>query len=250
MAARIKSRNSRSHSTLVKLYQQKFDFTWQLDRSNSTVKLDLAATDQPTGGIVDIVDGSNFLYSYVEPIVSWHLTRPLKTGNLELGFLWFVKAFLAVTPHISIYRKFFVLLSPAILGFFFRVLRKKALFAWKSLSWKKKSNWFVNPYPHDFHFAVVVAVVAASYLLAVQKGAMPPLLDGWRWRWQPQVLCWQSKRDCTGIFWSGSCVFLGLILNSPDASDIVCCVLSPGSLCHRGQLQPSWMGNLMAVDAV
>jgi hypothetical protein len=50
------------------------------------------------------------------------------------GFLLFVKAFLAVTPHISIYRHFFVLLSPAILVFSFRVLREKASFAEKSLS--------------------------------------------------------------------------------------------------------------------
>jgi hypothetical protein len=44
-------------------------------------------------------------------------------------FLLFVKAFLAITPHISIYRHFFVLLSPAILDFSFRVLCEKALFA-------------------------------------------------------------------------------------------------------------------------
>jgi hypothetical protein len=45
------------------------------------------------------------------------------------GFLLFAKAFLAVTSHFSIYRHFFVLLSPAILGFSIRVLRKKASFA-------------------------------------------------------------------------------------------------------------------------
>jgi hypothetical protein len=51
-------------------------------------------------------------------------------------------------------------------------------------------------------------------------------------------------------FDQGLVSFLGLTLNSPDASDIVCCVLSPGSLCHCGQSQPSLMGILMAVDAV
>jgi hypothetical protein len=49
--------------------------------------------------------------------------------SFNLWFLLFVKAFLAITPNISIYRHFFVLLSPAILGFSFRVLRKKASFA-------------------------------------------------------------------------------------------------------------------------
>ncbi len=39
-------------------------------------------------------------------------------------------------------------------------------------------------------------------------------------------------------------------LNSPDASDIVCCMLSPGPLCHRVHSQSSLMGNLMVVDAV
>jgi hypothetical protein len=41
----------------------------------------------------------------------------------------FVNAFLAVTSHFSTYRHFFVSLSPAMLGFSFRALRKKASFA-------------------------------------------------------------------------------------------------------------------------
>jgi hypothetical protein len=61
----------------------------------------------------------------------------------------------------------------------------------------------------------------------------------------------------SGVAWSGvdpllirvSCL-LGSDPKSPDASDIVCCVLSLGSLHHCGQLQPSLMGNLMMVDAV
>jgi hypothetical protein len=41
---------------------------------------------------------------------------------------------------------------------------------------------------------------------------------------------------------------MGLILNSPDASDIVCCVLSPNSPCNRSQLQPSLTINLIAIE--
>ncbi len=43
--------------------------------------------------------------------------------------------------------------------------------------------------------AVVVSMVAAVAVLAVQKVAMSLPLDGWRWRWR-----WRSKRGCTGIF--------------------------------------------------
>ncbi len=67
---------------------------------------------------------------------------------LGCEFLLFVKAFLAVTPHISIYRHFFVLLSPAILGFSFHVLRNKASFT-KSLFLDKKLNridWLIPTY--------------------------------------------------------------------------------------------------------
>jgi hypothetical protein len=48
---------------------------------------------------------------------------------LNPRFLLFAKAFLAITSHFSIYHHFFVLLSPAILGFSFRVLREKASLA-------------------------------------------------------------------------------------------------------------------------
>jgi hypothetical protein len=42
-----------------------------------------------------------------------------------------------------------------------------------------------------------------------------------------------TQRECNGIIRSGSCVFLGLALNSPDTSDIGCCVPPPSSLCHN-----------------
>jgi hypothetical protein len=48
--------------------------------------------------------------------------------HLVPRFLLFVKAFLAVTSHLCAYHHFFVLLCPAILGFSFLALRKKALF--------------------------------------------------------------------------------------------------------------------------
>jgi hypothetical protein len=87
-------------------------------------------------------------YSYIKKHRSrWELVRSLlatcskvliweilncywtRSTTVSKWFLLFVKAFLAVTPHISIYCHFFVLLSPAILGFSFRILREKALFA-------------------------------------------------------------------------------------------------------------------------
>jgi hypothetical protein len=50
-------------------------------------------------------------------------------GAIPKQFLLFVKAFLANTPHISVYPHVVVLLSPAILGFSFRVFCDKASFA-------------------------------------------------------------------------------------------------------------------------
>ncbi len=45
----------------------------------------------------------------------------------------------------------------------------------------------------------------------------------------------EPKGIALASFDQGLVSILGLTLNSPDASDIVCCMLSPGSLCHRGQ---------------
>ncbi len=50
-------------------------------------------SDQPTVGIVEIVYGSIFFYSYVHPIQSWHLTRQLNKEELDLRtllFSWFL----------------------------------------------------------------------------------------------------------------------------------------------------------------
>ncbi len=50
-------------------------------------------SDRSTVGIVEIVCGSNFFHSYVDPIYSWHLTRQLKKENLDLctfAFSWFL----------------------------------------------------------------------------------------------------------------------------------------------------------------
>jgi hypothetical protein len=58
----------------------------------------------------------------------------LVTKPTNFRFLLFAKAFLAVTSHFSTYRHFFELLCPAILGFSFRSLRKKASFAQNFLS--------------------------------------------------------------------------------------------------------------------
>jgi hypothetical protein len=44
-------------------------------------------------------------------------------------FRLFANAFLAVTPHFSIYRHYFFSLSPAIFGAPFRIFREKVLFA-------------------------------------------------------------------------------------------------------------------------
>ncbi len=46
-------------------------------------------SDQPTVGIVPIVYGSIFFYSYVDPIHSWHLTRWLNKEELDLCTLVF-----------------------------------------------------------------------------------------------------------------------------------------------------------------
>jgi hypothetical protein len=49
-------------------------------------------SDQPTIGIVKIVNGCKFFYSYKDPIHSWHLTRQLKKEDLDLKtllFSWF-----------------------------------------------------------------------------------------------------------------------------------------------------------------
>ncbi len=50
-------------------------------------------SDRPTVGIVNSVYGSIFLYSYVVPIHSWHLTRQLNKKDLDLrtlSFRWFL----------------------------------------------------------------------------------------------------------------------------------------------------------------
>ncbi len=50
-------------------------------------------SDRPTVGIVKIVYGSIFFYSYADPIHSWHLTRQLNTEDLDLrtfAFSWFL----------------------------------------------------------------------------------------------------------------------------------------------------------------
>ncbi len=46
-------------------------------------------SDWPTVGIVEIVYGSNFFYSYVDPIHSCHLTRQLNKEDLDLRTLSF-----------------------------------------------------------------------------------------------------------------------------------------------------------------
>ncbi len=45
------------------------------------------------------------------------------------------------------------------------------------------------------------------------------------------------------------CLFR-LTLNSPDAVDIVHWVLFLCSICHRGLLQPLWLGNFLVVGAI
>ncbi len=50
-------------------------------------------SDRSTVGIVEIVYGSIFFYSYIDPIHSWHLTRQLKKKDLDLRtllFSWFL----------------------------------------------------------------------------------------------------------------------------------------------------------------
>ncbi len=50
-------------------------------------------SDPPTVGIVEIVYGSIFFYSYVVPIHSWHLTRQLNKKDIDLrtlSFRWFL----------------------------------------------------------------------------------------------------------------------------------------------------------------
>jgi hypothetical protein len=92
--------------------------------------------------------------------------------------------------------------------------------------------------PQDFCWRSM-AVVAARFLLAVQKGLTLPLaLDGWVAA--ASVVLAVQKQLHWHLLIRVSCLF-GLTLNSPGASDIVCCVLSPGSLCHHGQSQPSLM---------
>jgi hypothetical protein len=63
----------------------------------------------------------SLFYSVIDPSMGSHYTNR--------RFQLFVKAFLAVTSHFCTYRHFFVSLCPAILGFSFFALRKKALFA-------------------------------------------------------------------------------------------------------------------------
>ncbi len=92
-----------------------------------------------------------------------------------VGFLLFVKAFLAVTSHFSTYRHFFVSLCPAIL-----CARKLLLLFCLFL---------------DRNLNRIDSIIPTLIIFILRWW--------WRWRWQPRDFCWWSNRVRRLLHWMG-----------------------------------------------
>jgi hypothetical protein len=97
------------------------------------------------------------------------------------GFLLFANVFLAVTSHFSTYRHFLCCFVPP---------------CWVSLSVLCARKFCLLKSPIlDKKLIQIDSIIPLKFSFC----AMPPPLDGWRWRWLWQALCWQFKRDYTGV---------------------------------------------------